>query len=153
MSLKIAKQSRINGKHIKHSANTKLVSVIERETTFLVKSKTPFISAVKQIQRSLDKFNKKINKKSTNKYQGGDYKKVKYIVVKGMGKAMEKTLSLGVHFEENYKVDVFTGSVEVLDEFKINENASDSEDEDDEETIYKKRMVSYVELRIWLQRE
>ena len=69
-----------------------------------------------------------------------------------MGKAIEKTLSLGTHFQSNYPVEVLTGSVEVLDEFRVNE-ASDSEDEDEEKTLYQKRMVSYVELRIRIRRD
>lgn len=150
MSLKSAKTSRINGKHIKHSANSTIPLNIDKETTFLVKTKTPYVSAVKQIQRILDKFNKKVNKK--RKFQGGEYKKLNYITVKGMGKAIEKTLSLGTHFQSNYPVEVLTGSVEVLDEFRVNE-ASDSEDEDEEKTLYQKRMVSYVELRIRIRRD
>lgn len=63
--------------------------------------------------------------------------KVKGIRIKGMGKAIEKTLAIGNYFREReYKVEVFTGSEEVLDEFV------------GEERRYEKRMVSLVELRL-----
>lgn len=89
----------------------------------------------------LDKFDKAVS--SSSKYQQGDYKSVKHVVVKGMGKTIEKTLGLGNSLiKDGYKVDVRTGSVEVVDEFEV---------EDD--TLFQKRMVSYVELQIWVKRE
>lgn len=141
-------KNHIDGKHIKHSANINLQKNVEKETTFLVKSSTPFVSALKKINKMLDKFNKTVNK-STNKYQGGEFKKVKYIVVKGMGKSIESTLGLAGIFQDqhDYKVDILTGSVEVLDEFVPEENKTL------DDIIYKKRMVSSIELRIWLKRE
>lgn len=97
----------------------------------------------------LDKFNKSIT--SNRKFQGGEYKKVKYITVKGMGKTIETTLGLANKFQNefNYKVDVLTGTVEVLDEFIPHE----SNDIESDEPIFQKRNVSYIELRIWLKRE
>ena len=109
------------------------------------------------------------------KFQNDQYKRVKYITVKGMGKTIEKTLKLAMHFQQlGYKVDIITGSVQVLDEFEkkvlapagidnedlrmgIEEEEEDDDDErnslTDYETEYKKRMVSSVEARVWLQRE
>lgn len=89
----------------------------------------------------LGKFDKSTS--SLAKYQQGDFKRVRHIVVKGMGKTIEKTLGLGNNLiKDGYKVDVRTGSVEVVDEFEV---------EDD--NLFKKRMVSYVELQIWIKRE
>lgn len=140
----------INGKHIRHSANNSIKPSVEVETTYLVKSSTPFISGVKKINKILDKFNKTINR-TNRKYQGGEYKKVNYITVKGMGKAIPKTLSIACKFQDemDFKVDILTGSTEVLDEFEPDESIEGSI----EDTVYKKRKVSYIELRIWLKRE
>ncbi|CUM54548.1 uncharacterized protein AC631_02255 [Debaryomyces fabryi] len=144
---------RINGKHIKHSPNTLPLLKIEHETTFLVKSSTPYISAMKRIQKILAKFDKSVL--PNKKYQNVDYKKVKYVTVKGMGKAIENTLSIALKFQDelNYKVDILTGSVEVLDEFQLASNDGDSDNDYNDDKIYKKRMVSYIEARIWLKRE
>ena len=143
----VTKSKRIVGKtHIKHSPNNEIQTLVERETCYLVKSGTPFISAVKRIMQILSKFDKSQIKH--RRFQGGEYKKVKYITAKGMGKAIEKALSIGIKFEElEYKVEYLTGSVEVLDEYK-----EDSEEEE-EGSIYEKRMVSYIEARIWLKKE
>ena len=91
-----------------------------------------------------------------------------------MGKCLEKTLKLALKFQElNYRVDIVTGSIEVIDEFEKLENEEETkmdvdvdvdvdvgketmqEDDvfDDEERIYCKRMVSTVEVRIWLNRD
>lgn len=127
---------------VKHSPNTTILPLVQRETTFLVKLTTPFISSIKQIKKILKKFDKsKLNHK---KYNNGEYKKVQFITVKGMGKAIEKTVSIGMHFQElGYRVDVFTRSVEVLDEFKGS----------DDESEYEKRMVSCFEGRIYKERQ
>ena len=154
---------RIQGKHIKHSANLKPLTETQASSTFLIKSRTPYISSLKRITKTLDKFNK--TKSNVKKYQNEQFKNVKYITVKGMNKTIEKVLSLALHFQDkNYKVDILTGSVEVLDEFILpdattNDNSdggdedddSDADDEDNER-IYKKRMVSSIEARIWIKR-
>lgn len=144
---------RVNGKHIKHSPNTLPILKLEHETTFLVKSSTPYISALKRIQKILAKFDKSVL--PNRKYQNVEYKKVKYVTVKGMGKAIENTLSIALKFqdERNYKVDILTGSVEVLDEFQVASNDDDSDNDYNDDKIFKKRMVSYIEARIWLKRE
>ena len=144
---------RINGRHIKHSPNTQPLLKIENETTFLVKSSTPYISALKRIQKLLAKFDKSVL--PNKKYQNLEYKKVKYITVKGMGKAIENTLSIALKFQDelNYRVDVLTGSVEVLDEFQTQTNDDDSDNDYNDDNVFKKRMVSYIETRIWLKRD
>ncbi|KAI5962736.1 hypothetical protein KGF57_001470 [Candida theae] len=156
--LKIKMANRIEGKHIKHSAQTKRLTETQFNSTFLVKSSTPFISAVKRIDKQLTKFSK--SQGTQRKFQNDQYKKVKYLIVKGMGKTIEKTLKLAMHFQsQGYKVDILTGSVQVLDEFEKEAYiSSDGEDGSrfghaDIETKYKKRMVSSVEAKIWLQRE
>lgn len=142
----ITKPKHTEGKtHIKRSPNNEIKTLVERETCYLVKSGTPFVAAVKRIVLILAKFDK--SQLKHRRFQGGEYKKVKYITVKGMGKAMEKAISIALKFEElEYKVDYLTGSVEVLDEYK-------DDSEEDEDSVYQKRMVSYVEARIWLKKE
>lgn len=137
---------------IKHSPNTRIELKTDTDTTFLVKTNTPFISAVKRIDKILEKFDK--TNVDHRKYQRGEYKKVKYISVKGMGRAIEKTTSLGLHFmtKKAYRVDIMTGTLEVLDEIRTVLNYS-SKDDSDEETLYKTRSASYVEARIWLKRD
>ncbi|CCG23853.1 Pop7 protein [Candida orthopsilosis Co 90-125] len=150
--------NRIEGKHIKHSPQTRRLTETQYNSKFLVKSSTPFISAIKQISKQLARFSK--SQGTQRKFQNDQYKKVKYITVKGMGKTIEKTLKLAMHFQSlGYKVDILTGSVKVLDEFerKAIVHSDDDGDEgigrEDCETEYRKRMVSSVEARIWLHRE
>lgn len=73
-----------------------------------------------------------------------------------MGKAVEKTLALGWHFQDqkNKKIEVYTKTIEVLDEV-ITEGQADIDmesdvEDDDKETQLKKRAVSGVELRIYV---
>lgn len=146
----------LNTNHIKHSPNIQLKTKIENETTFLVKSSTPFISAIKSINRKLEKFDK--NALPSKRYQRGDYKKVKYLTIKGMGKSIEKTLSLGLTYQDklHYKIDISTKTVEVLDEIKPKASeliVDDSDDDDNVPSEYKTRRTSSVEIKIWLKRE
>ncbi|GME84196.1 unnamed protein product [Ambrosiozyma monospora] len=87
-----------------------------------------------------------------------------------MGKSMLKVLNLGLHFKGagQLRVEVYTKTIGVLDEFKsidkkktgegernsgdaTNANDEDSdEDEDDEDDILKKRNVSSIELKIYV---
>lgn len=143
---------------IKHSPNTALRLQVENETVFLVKSSTPHVSALKRINKMLDKFDKTIN--PSLKHQRGEYKKVRYISVKGLGRAIEKTLALGVVFQTklNYKVDVLTSTVEVMDEIRVknavsNAKDEDSDDEDEDARSLQVRSTSCVEVRIWLKRD
>lgn len=110
-------------------------------TTIFVKSTTPYVSALKRINKFLDSVHK----------QGSSY-----VAVLGMGKAVEKTLALGCHFQDqkNKKIEVYTKTIEVLDEV-ITEGQADIDmesdvEDDDKETQLKKRAVSGVELRIYV---
>ncbi|CAX41966.1 subunit of ribonucleases P/MRP, putative [Candida dubliniensis CD36] len=156
--------NRIQGKrHIKHSPNLTPFNETQNASNFLIKSSTPYISAIKQITKKLNKFSKSKNSHTVNKFQNEQYKTIKYITVKGMGKTIEKVASIGIHFQKDYKVDVLTRSITVLDEFAPiesnqepkNEGSSHNDDEEDEEedTIYEKRTVSSIEIRIWIKRD
>lgn len=143
---------------IKHSPNTTLRLKVENETVFLVKSSTPHVSALKRINKMLDKFDKAAN--PGLKHQRGEYKKVRYITVKGLGRAIEKTLSLALVFQTrlNYKVDILTSTVEVMDEIRVKNDVSntkddDSDDDDEDATSFKVRSASCVEARIWLKKD
>ncbi|KAF5211998.1 putative ribonucleases P/MRP protein subunit [Clavispora lusitaniae] len=138
---------------IKQSAVAKIQTQVERESTFLVKSKTPFISAIKRIDVILDKFDR--DSIDHKKFRRGNYKKIKYIRVKGMGKAIEKVASLAAHYttKKAYKVDVYTGTVDVVDEVQHKTNHSLKDDDSDTESEYRERKVSYMEIKIWLKRD
>ncbi|SGZ49929.1 CIC11C00000000796 [Sungouiella intermedia] len=136
---------------IKHSPNTAISNQIEKETTFLVKAATPYMSAIKRIDRILAKFDPtSIDHK---KFQRGQYKKIQYIRVKGMGRAIDKTTSIGLHYMKNaYKVDIYTGTVEVVDEIST-ESYKTKDDDSDSESTFRKRNASCVEVKIWLKRQ
>lgn len=148
-----------SGTHIKHAPIIRNLSKLDLETTYFVKSSSPFMSAFKKVYKILNKFDK-VDDASNYKYRNGHYKNLKYITLKGMGKSMEKTLNLALKFRDElgYKTDILTGSSEVIDEFKkdINDRYSievdDDEMEEEEEILYKKRMVSSIEIRLWLKR-
>lgn len=137
---------------IKHNPDTKLRSKTALDTTFLVKSSTPFMSAVKRIDRMLEKFD--TVGIQHRKFQLGEYKKVRYLTIKGMGKAINTAMSLALHYQgkKQYKVDVKTGTVEVLDEIRQPLEYS-TKDSDDEEATFQKRNASYVDVKIWLKRD
>lgn len=137
-------------KIIKH-ISTKRQTLIEKETTYLVKSTTPFISGLKRIKKIIDKFENENTSSNEHlkKYRKGDYKNIKFIKIKGMGKAIEKTISLGLHFNENYKICIYSGTCEVLDELIFDEN-SESENALEKQT-FKRRNVSFVEIHIFLK--
>ncbi|ANZ77388.1 BA75_04963T0 [Komagataella pastoris] len=121
------KRERIDGTLIKHPPMRKY-KVTEEKNTFFVKSSTLYVSAVKQISKKVEKLN-------------ATQTKNKVFIVKGMGKSIPKVLSIGVYFQlKNYRVEVFTGSVKVLDEFE----------KEDDDSILSKRTVSSVEVRIIL---
>lgn len=138
-------------KLIKHNLGTKLRNKTALDTTFLVKGSTPYMLAVKRIDKMLEKFD--TTGVGHKKYQLGEYKKVRYITVKGMGKAINTAVSIALHFQtkKQYTVDVKTGTVEVLDELRQALEHS-TKDSDDEEATFKKRQTSYVDIKIWLKR-
>lgn len=144
-----------DSKIIKHSPANKILSKTGKDTTFLVKGSTPFISAVKRIDKMLEKFD--TTGLHANKFQRGEYKKVRFITVKGTGYAMDKVISIGLHFQTKkaYRIDVKTGTVEVLDEKKVPLEVSVKDDstDDEGETELLRRKTSSVEVKIWLKRE
>lgn len=117
----------------------KILSRKQIKTTIYVKSVTPYVSALKRIKKFLRDLD--INASS-------------YVVVLGMGKAVDKVLSLGCYFEQQMgkKVDVLTKSVDVVDEILTNDQEENEDEEPerdiDRETTLRKRTVSGVELRI-----
>lgn len=137
---------------VKHSISREIPTQVERETLFLVKSATPFISAVKRLDAILDKFDR--DAIEHKKFHRGNYKKIKYIRIKGLGRAMEKVASLAAHYtQKGYKIDVYTGSLEVTDEIHHKTEHSTKDDESDTESELKKRTISYMEVRVWLKRD
>ncbi|KAG0683083.1 hypothetical protein C6P40_000466 [Pichia californica] len=128
----------------------------ELDSTVYIKSNTPFISAIKRIEKLMKKFDEIPNKKGEMIRRGNMSKKTKYITVKGMGKSISKVLNIGLHFkyEEKFTIDIFTKTVGVLDEFveeddKKEEN-KDNNGEDEDDDLLRKRNVGAVEIRIYI---
>lgn len=128
----------------------------ELDSTVYVKSNTPFISAIKRIEKMISRFDEIPNKRGEMVRKGNISKKCNHITVKGMGKSIDKVVNIGLHFkfEEKFTVDIFTKSVGVLDEFVDKEvNKGDdynSDDDEDEESVLRKRNVGAVEVRIYI---
>lgn len=125
----------------------------ELDTTVYIQSKTPFISAVKRIEKIINKFDKIPNKNGELVSRGNLRKSCKFITVKGMGKSIEKVINIGLHFkyDENFTVDIFTKSVGVLDEFvDAHDEENTKADSEDDENLLRKRNVGAVEVRIYI---
>lgn len=100
---------------IKHAPINKYT---HSQATLHIQSKTPFMSAVKHIEKMISKFDTIPNKKNQQIRRGNIPKSVNSISIKGMGKAISKTLNIAVYFKykQGYVVDIFTTSIGVLDE-------------------------------------
>lgn len=129
MSTRIRKQEKIVGKITKH-APAKQFKYSDSDSLLNIQSKTPFVSAVKRVSKLLKELPKK-------------QPKYDYIIVRGSGKAVEKTVSVSLHFKEveRNRVEIFTKTLEVLDEI-------DNGDED-QDTVLKKRKIPAVEIHIY----
>ncbi|CCF59247.1 hypothetical protein KAFR_0G02130 [Kazachstania africana CBS 2517] len=129
-----------------HTMKTKLVrkyptvkesSHIEIKSTIYIKSKTPYISAIKRISKKLQ------DPKPAN---------IKYITIMGMGKAVEKTLSIACYFQtkKQRKVEIITTSVDVIDEIATEDNEESPVSTEDLETTLKKRTISGLRVKIYV---
>lgn len=118
------------GKLVKKHPSVKALSPKQIHSTVYLKSRTPYVSALKRINKFLG-----------NTHRSGS----SYVTVLATGKAVEKALSLGCHFGQHLqkRVEVLTKSVEVIDE------VTEEDDESDAETQLKKRTISGIELRIY----
>lgn len=148
---------RIEGKKLVKHAPLRPYVHTEMDTTVYIKSSTPYMSAVKRIEKMLSKFDEIPNKRGNLVRRGNVAKKCNCVTIKGMGKAIGRVLSIGMHFkyDEKFEVDFFTKTIGVLDEFTKEQNedekADDDEDEDDEEDdLLRKRNVGAIEVRIYV---
>ncbi|SCU94683.1 LANO_0E07668g1_1 [Lachancea nothofagi CBS 11611] len=128
----------VDGAVVTKHPSVKLLSHKQIKTTIYVKSKTPYVSALKRTNKFLRQL----------KRHGAEY-----VTIMGMGKAVEKTLAIGCHFQEEKgkKVIVSTQSVDVLDEIAQESAYESLEDveEEDMETTLRKRTTSGVIVRIY----
>lgn len=128
----------MRSKLIKKHPTVKTLSRNQIKSHIYIKSTTPYVSALKRIKKFLEELNKS---------------SAKCVVILGMGKATEKTLSLGCHFEQQLgkKIDVFTRTVQVLDGITDEdpEEVDNGAQEEDLEITLKKRTLSGVEVRIY----
>ncbi|SCU84728.1 LADA_0D03444g1_1 [Lachancea dasiensis] len=119
--------------------SVKLLSHKQIKTTIYIKSQTPFVSALKRVNKFLGRLQR----------HGAEY-----VSIMGMGKAVEKTLSIACHYQEEKgkKVEVITQSIAVLDEVVKNGDTTEEPegiDDEDKETSLRKRTVTGVEIRIY----
>ncbi|CAR25889.1 ZYRO0A10450p [Zygosaccharomyces rouxii] len=119
-------------KLIKKHPTVKSISHKQVHSTLYLKSKTPYVSALKRI----NKFLANVNRTGST-----------YVIVLGMGKAVEKALSLACHFQDQLqkRVEILTKSVDVMDEL----SNDDDDDPPDVDTELRKRTISGVEIRIY----
>lgn len=138
---------------IKRGAKTAILTKTQRDTTVYIKGNTPFVSALKRINKILEKFDRQTGPTlHRSKYQNGEYKKVKYIVVKGMGKSILQTMSIALHYQTKkaYLVDIYTSTVLVVDTVE-SEEVLETREGPETQTKSELRKVSCVEARIWLK--
>lgn len=119
-------------KLIKKHPTIKPISHKQTHSTIYLKSKTPYVSALKRI----NKFLTNVNKTGST-----------YVTVLGMGKAVEKALCLACHFQDQSlkRVETLTKSINVMDEL----SKQDDEDSSDADAELHKRTISGVEIRIY----
>ncbi|CAR23638.1 ribonuclease P/MRP protein subunit POP7 [Lachancea thermotolerans CBS 6340] len=132
-------QSKLVTKH----PSLKLLSHKQIKTTFYLKTQTPYVSALKRINKLMSQLQRHGSK---------------YVTVLGMGKASEKTLAVACYFQEEKgkKVEVLTQSIDVLDEIVKSDPVTEDIDEQDDgtqdgdrEVELQKRTISGVEVRIY----
>lgn len=134
------KQAKIIKKHpsLKQSTHNDI------KTLIYIKSSTPFVSGIKRV----NKFLKNLEKTKKDP-------KLQCITLLGMGKAAEKTMTLGCYFaeEKRKRIEIRTTSIDVIDEIILQgqDGASITPqlDERDKETELKKRSLSGVEIKIY----
>lgn len=139
------------GSLVRRLPTVKTLTHRQIHSTFYVKRRTPYVSAIKRIARLVSQLSR----------HGA-----KYVTVLGMGAAAEKTLAIGCHFQDSRgcRIEVLTKTVNVLDERTVPEGPgapttpfstgtiSDAEsNSDDEITELTERTLSGVEVRIYGQ--
>ena len=143
MTPAVQKRTRVEGTIVKH-APIKLVGKSSQDC-FYVSSKMAFVSALKKVTKLLKPSRKQ--------------PKRQYIRMMGMGKCVDKTISLGLRFQtEGYKVEIFTGQTTLFDEIKVSQekteekmevDGDDESDSDDEEIVKQQRVISTIEVRVY----
>lgn len=139
----VSKLERLEGKKLtKHQPLQRYVYNNRKMTTVLnLKGSTPFVSALKRIDRMLKNLIPATNKKGNETTRPKN--DVQFVTVQGMGKCIPKLMDVCTQFNgKGHRVEMFTRSVAVLDEF------SDINDED-EEDILRKRQVGCLEVHIY----
>ncbi|SCU92014.1 LAMI_0E08350g1_1 [Lachancea mirantina] len=125
-----------SGKLISKHPTMKVFSHKKIKTTMYLKASTPYISALKRIGKLLGSLRR----------HGAEY-----VSVLGMGKAVEKCLSVACHYEGEraYRVEVRTQSVSVFDEIADSDDSEIDIRDEDRETRLQPRNLSGVEVRIY----
>lgn len=139
----ISKLERLEGKTlIKHQAPKRYVYSNRKVSTSLnLKGSTPFVSALKRIDKMLENLIPGTNRKGHEMSRPKN--DVEYVSVQGMGKCIPKLMDICSQFKgKGHRVEMFTRTVQVLDEFR------DIKDED-EEDILRKRQVGCLEVHIY----
>ncbi|KAG5358435.1 Ribonucleases P/MRP protein subunit POP7 [Yarrowia sp. B02] len=130
------KRTRVEGTIVKH-APIKLVGKTSQDC-FYVSSKMPFVSALKKVTKLLKPSRQQPNRQ--------------FVRMMGMGKCVDKTLSLGLRFQqEGYRVGIYTGETTLFDEIKVHseEKMDLDESDSDEEIVKQQRVISTIEVRVY----
>lgn len=137
--MKIDKLPRLEGKRlVKHQVPRRQAYSNRKVDTLLrMKSTTPFVSALKRIERMLANLEPMTNRKghqATRPPNG-----VTHVTVEGMGRCISRLMDVCTQFEgKGHRVELFTRSVEVLDEYQ------DVQDEAAEDILRKRRVGCLV---------
>lgn len=130
-----------------------------KDKFFRVKTSSPFMSCVKQIQKKLSKIEDNI-KLSDKRNRGNNTIKNKFVTVVGLQRVIGKVLLLANYFQQRgHKIDIRTITVNALDEFMMKEHkeeenddriTNDVEESDEDDSIMRKRKISGLEIDIFI---
>ncbi|KAI9671590.1 MAG: hypothetical protein M1829_004595 [Trizodia sp. TS-e1964] len=147
---KLPKGARIQKRPLMHPPVASAYSSTNTKRIIYISAKTPFIAAVKRVRKLLDPPH------TTQALSGGKHREV---LLQAASKAIEKALSLALHFQAqaDYIVQIRTGSVGTVDDIIMpavfesghsEENSQNGELEIPESRV---RMASKVEIGISLR--
>ncbi|KZZ92681.1 Ribonuclease P/MRP, subunit POP7 [Ascosphaera apis ARSEF 7405] len=152
--LRLPKNARIAKRPIPHPPPSNPYAGSSAPKIVYVSTKTPFMSAVKRVQKLLSHAESRATSKiELTKRKMGDKSRMRQLMeasetlsreavhVKATGRAIEKAVNIGKWFEERneYTVSTTTGSVMVVDDIVEDENAAQDASESTGHSSEKKK--------------